>query len=140
MLIPYTNSLQTILMINSDEDYLGVDLISVHILHHPPWGWVPFLFFSSIFVAPSTRLDRDRHSTYIYWMLKNWPDAEFQEKLKLREHLSRKKNPTSSQKNTPDLILMFSQRQNLWVQAKFTEYSIQDSIKKTWFLFFARLI
>lgn len=138
MLIPCTNSLQTILMINSDEDYLGVDLISVHILHHPPWGWVPFLFFSSIFVAPSTLLDRDRHSTNIYWMLKNWPDAEFQEKIKLREHLSRKKI-LPPPKKPPDLILMFSWRQNWWVEAKFTKYSIQDSIKKTWFLFFARL-
>lgn len=137
MLIPCTNSLQTILMINSDEDYLGVDLISVHILHHPPWGWVPFLFFSSIFVAPSTLLDRDRHSTYIYWMLKNWPDAEFQEKLKLREHLSRKKKSYLLPKKTPRFD------SHVQLEAKFMSGGKIHYIRwnqKTWFLFFARLI
>ena len=32
-IVPCTNLLQTILMVYSDEDYLGTDLITDHVLH-----------------------------------------------------------------------------------------------------------
>lgn len=138
---PCTNLLQTILIINphQNEDYLGDCLITIHLIRQPACychaGGRLFCFFPHHNVcAPSTLLGGNRHPTQTHRTLGHEQMQSFKG-VRSGEELPKGKE---QQKKTKTWFLCLVGGK--MYEIKFTEYVTQDSSKKTWSLFPARLI